>query len=70
MQHDMTGMSGIGMPNMGHAGGGFNSMEDIFAQFGDVFGGGSIFDQFFGGGGINGLASVTFSEVTSNCPRW
>ncbi len=32
----------------GHGGGGMN-MEDIFSQFGDVFGGG--FDGFFGGGG-------------------
>ena len=46
----------------GHAGvegmgGGFRgaSMEDIFAQFGDVFGGGgSPFEAFFGGGGRPG----------------
>ena len=42
----------------GHArpgGGGFSghdmNMEDIFSQFGDIFGGGSPFDSFFGGGG-------------------
>ncbi|HYF70080.1 MAG TPA: molecular chaperone DnaJ [Ohtaekwangia sp.] len=42
----------------GHAragGGGFGghdmNMEDIFSQFGDIFGGGSPFDSFFGGGG-------------------
>ena len=39
----------------GNAGGGFRggmTMEDIFSQFGDVFGGGgSPFDSFFGGGG-------------------
>lgn len=34
----------------GYSGGGMN-MEDIFSQFGDVFGGGSPFDSFFGGGG-------------------
>lgn len=34
----------------GYGGGGMN-MEDIFSQFGDVFGGGSPFDSFFGGGG-------------------
>jgi molecular chaperone DnaJ len=32
----------------GHYGGGMN-MEDIFSQFGDIFGGGSPFDSFFGG---------------------
>lgn len=35
-------------------GGGFShemNMEDIFSQFGDIFGGGSPFDSFFGGGG-------------------
>jgi molecular chaperone DnaJ len=32
--------------------GGHNmNMEDIFSQFGDIFGGGSPFDSFFGGGG-------------------
>jgi molecular chaperone DnaJ len=41
----------------GHAraGGGFGgqsmNMDDIFSQFGDIFGGGSPFDSFFGGGG-------------------
>ncbi len=48
-RYDQHGHAGV--DGMGHAGGGFNSMEDIFAAFGDVFGGGSIFDQFFGGGG-------------------
>ncbi|OCX53343.1 molecular chaperone DnaJ [Mucilaginibacter sp. PPCGB 2223] len=36
--------------NGGGYGGGMN-MEDIFSQFGDIFGGGSPFDGFFGGGG-------------------
>jgi len=35
--------------NGGGYGGGMN-MEDIFSQFGDIFGGGSPFDGFFGGG--------------------
>jgi molecular chaperone DnaJ len=30
------------------------NMEDIFSQFGDIFGGGSPFDSFFGGGGSSG----------------
>ena len=33
----------------GYGGAGMN-MEDIFSQFGDIFGGGSPFDGFFGGG--------------------
>ncbi len=37
------------------AGAGYGShtmnMDDIFSQFGDIFGGGSPFDSFFGGGG-------------------
>lgn len=40
-----------GMNGGGFSGGGMN-MEDIFSQFGDVFGGsGSPFESFFGGGG-------------------
>lgn len=35
----------------GGFGGGGMSMDDIFSQFGDIFGGGSPFDSFFGGGG-------------------
>jgi molecular chaperone DnaJ len=35
----------------GGAGGAGMNMEDIFSQFGDIFGGGSPFDSFFGGGG-------------------
>ena len=30
------------------------NMEDIFSQFGDIFGGGSPFDSFFGGGSTRG----------------
>ncbi len=41
-----------GSANGGGYGGGHMNMEDIFSQFGDVFGsgGGSPFDSFFGGG--------------------
>ncbi len=47
----LDGMQGGG----GHGFGGGMTMEDIFAQFGDVFGeGGSPFDAFFGGGGGRG----------------
>lgn len=54
-RYDQYGHAGV--EGMGHAGGGFGSMEDIFSAFGDIFGGGggggggSIFDSFFGGGG-------------------
>ncbi len=49
-RYDRLGHAGVD-PNMG--GGGFQggNMEDIFSQFGDIFGdGGSPFEQFFGGG--------------------
>ncbi len=49
-QYDRFGHEG--MRGAGSAGGGMN-MEDIFSQFGDIFGGGggSPFESFFGGGG-------------------
>jgi molecular chaperone DnaJ len=41
--------------NGGFGGGHTMNMEDIFSQFGDIFGGGgSPFDSFFGGGGGSG----------------
>ncbi|CAN5447767.1 molecular chaperone DnaJ [soil metagenome] len=48
-RYDRFGHQGVG--NGGFGGGGMN-MEDIFSQFGDIFGGGggSPFDSFFGGG--------------------
>ncbi len=49
-KYDRFGHQGLG----GGAGGfgGNMNMEDIFSQFGDIFGGGgSPFDSFFGGGG-------------------
>ncbi len=42
-----------GMNGRGFSGGGM-SMDDIFSQFGDIFGGGSPFDSFFGGGQTRG----------------
>jgi len=47
-QYDRFGHSG--MRGGGFGGGGGMSMEDIFSQFGDIFGG-SAFESFFGGGG-------------------
>jgi len=47
-RYDRYGHAGV---NQG-AGGGFHNMEDIFSQFGDIFGdSGSPFESFFGGGG-------------------
>ncbi|TRX61287.1 molecular chaperone DnaJ [Fulvivirga sp. M361] len=40
-----------GMSGGGFGGGGGMNMDDIFSQFGDIFGGGSPFESFFGGGG-------------------
>jgi molecular chaperone DnaJ len=37
-------------PNGGGYGGAGMNMDDIFSQFGDIFGGGSPFEGFFGGG--------------------
>ena len=47
-QYDRFGHS---RPGNGGFGGGGMTMEDIFSQFGDIFGGGSPFDTFFGTGG-------------------
>lgn len=47
-RYDQFGHQGVN-----GAGQGFNDINDIFSQFGDIFGrggGGSIFDDFFGGG--------------------
>jgi len=46
-QYDRFGHSGM---RGGFGAGGGMSMEDIFSQFGDIFGG-SAFESFFGGGG-------------------
>jgi molecular chaperone DnaJ len=49
-RYDRYGHAGMENMGGGHGGGGMN-MEDIFANFGDVFGdGGSPFESFFGGG--------------------
>ena len=48
-KYDRFGHQGV----RGAGGGqpGFSNVEDIFSNFGDIFGGGSIFDDLFGGGG-------------------
>ncbi|SMD35194.1 molecular chaperone DnaJ [Reichenbachiella faecimaris] len=53
-RYDQFGHAGMGgAAGGGGFGGGGMSMDDIFSQFGDIFGGGggSPFDSFFGGGG-------------------
>jgi len=51
-RYDHYGHAGVGGASGGGYGGGGMNMEDIFSQFGDVFGGGgSPFESFFGGGG-------------------
>ncbi len=52
-KYDRFGHQGV---NGGGYSGGNMNMEDIFSQFGDIFGGGggSPFDSFFGGGGGRG----------------
>ncbi len=53
-KYDRFGHQGLG--GSGGFGGGGMNMDDIFSQFGDIFGGGggSPFDSFFGGGGGGG----------------
>jgi molecular chaperone DnaJ len=46
-RYDQFGHAGLSGASGGGGGGGFNNMEDIFSQFGDIFGG-------FGGGGGGG----------------
>src|SRR5690606_30148573 len=49
-RYDRFGHQGVGGGFNGGGAGGFN-MEDIFSQFGDIFGDSSPFSSFFGGGG-------------------
>ncbi|MCC7211033.1 MAG: molecular chaperone DnaJ [Candidatus Brocadia sp.] len=49
-QFGIDGLKGTGAP-------GYSTFEDIFDAFGDIFGGGSIFEDFFGGGRARGKAA-------------
>jgi len=51
-QYDQFGHAGVSMGQQGSGfGGGVHmSMDDIFSQFGDIFGGDDVFSSFFGGG--------------------
>jgi molecular chaperone DnaJ len=62
-QYDSFGHAGVGA-NRGFNGGGMN-MEDIFSQFGDIFGD-DIFGSFFGGGRRGGGTSRSRGVRGSN----
>lgn len=49
-KYDRFGHAGMGGAAGGGYGGQHMNMDDIFSQFGDVFGDGSPFESFFGGG--------------------
>jgi molecular chaperone DnaJ len=50
-RYDQYGHAGMGGAASGGRGGGGMDMNDIFSQFGDIFGDESPFSSFFGGGG-------------------
>lgn len=61
-RYDRFGHAGMG-GNAGGYGGGHMNMDDIFSQFGDVFGDGSPFESFFGGGRSRRQGGVRGSDV-------
>jgi len=65
-RYDQYGHAGVGSGNGGYSGGGGMNMDDIFSQFGDIFGngGGGGFSDFFGNGG--GRGGRTRANVGSN----
>ena len=50
-RYDQFGHQGAARGGFGGGGAGGMSMDDIFSNFGDVFGGHNPFESFFGGGG-------------------
>ena len=52
-KYDQFGMDGL----RGTETRGYSTFEDIFDAFGDIFGGGSVFEDFFGGGRARGKAA-------------
>jgi len=50
-RYDQFGHAGVGSSASGGYGGGNMNMDDIFSNFGDIFGGHNPFESFFGGGG-------------------
>jgi molecular chaperone DnaJ len=63
-RYDQFGHAGMGNRGFGGGSGGMN-MDDIFSQFGDIFGGegGSPFDSFFGGGSRGGRRQIKGSNL-------
>ena len=53
-KYDRFGHAGVGNGQGGFGGGAGMNMEDIFSNFGDIFGGGGDFGSFFGGGSRGG----------------
>jgi molecular chaperone DnaJ len=78
-RYDQFGHQGVGNGG-GFSGGGMN-MEDIFSQFGDIFGGGGGggFESFFGGGGrgrsvkrgsnLRIKLKLTLQEIAQGCEK-
>jgi molecular chaperone DnaJ len=76
-RYDQYGHQGVNGGGGGYSGGGMN-MEDIFSQFGDVFGGGggNPFESFFGGGGGGGRGrnlriklKLTLDEIANGAEK-
>lgn len=63
-QYDRFGHAGLGNNGRGGFGGGMNT-EDIFSQFGDIFGD-DIFGSFFGGAGRSGSRGRRHGSRGSN----
>ena len=63
-QYDRYGHAGVSGQGRGFGGGGMN-MEDIFSQFGDIFGD-DLFGSFFGGGQRGGRAGQRSRGVRGN----
>ncbi len=59
-RYDQFGHAGVGGASNGGFGGGGMTMDDIFSQFGDIFGGG--FGSAFGGGFGSGFGSSSSSR--------
>jgi molecular chaperone DnaJ len=63
-QYDRYGHAGVSGNGRGFGGGGMN-MEDIFSQFGDIFGD-DLFGSFFGGGSARGRSGRSRGVRGSN----
>lgn len=81
-RYDRFGHQGMGGASGGGQGGHHMNMDDIFSQFGDVFGDGSPFESFFGGqqgggrrrGGVRGgnvrvKVKLTLQEIATGVEK-